>query len=412
MKLKLIIGLFAASMLCSCASEEPVAPAEQPQQEQSSIIRSKEDAIKLAISHMTSRTQSRAADYEVDNVEIVRGISSRAENDTLLYIINFAVERGFVIVSAAKTGEDIIAYADESNFTSEEENPSCDFYMEAAKEYVAEQLAAGPTPDSPNLEIIPDPFRPVTTVEKVAPRINLKWGQNYPEGSLCYNGYCGCVQTAMVMTMAYFKYPDYITFTSDDGLAGRNTYLDWDRILKHTQSAQSETSITHSKCTAEEYAHNTLARLCFELCKRNGALFYAGKTESSASFGRMNLQALMDTKTVSNFINFTLSSDIFDFLYNNKTIAIVTGSDSELQMTHEWIMCGGERYTTTSKGVGIDGSDSVIVKTYYYFNWGWNGSKNGYFTAGVFKPDNSVTPSKIKSRGYDFSSGTNLYWVY
>lgn len=409
MKLKLIIGLFAASMLCSCASEDPVAPAEQPQQEQSSIIRSKEDAIKLAISHMTSRTQSRAADYEVDNVEIVRGISSRAENDTLLYIINFAVERGFVIVSAAKTGEDIIAYADESNFTSEEENPSCDFYMEAAKEYVAEQLAAGPTPDSPNLEIIPDPFRPVTTVEKVAPRINLKWGQNYPEGKLFLNGRCGCVTTTMAMIMGYFKYPTIIDLSPSraENLEIYFLLLDWDKILTHTQSSSSIEQHNLISCPAESYIHNTLSDLCLELSTRTNSTVLKDKTINNLETARDVMANLLSNKTVSNFNSFTRNGSIFTFLKSHKTaVAMVSGYDKDNQLDHTWLLCGGERHTTTYKGVGIDGSDSVVIKTYYYYNWGENGNNNGYFTEGVFKPEPS------DPIGYDFSSNTKLVWVY
>lgn len=71
MKLKLFLILFASSLLYSCASEEPFTPTEQPQQENASVIRSKEDAITLAISHMEARTQSRAGEYVVSDIDIV-----------------------------------------------------------------------------------------------------------------------------------------------------------------------------------------------------------------------------------------------------------------------------------------------------------------------------------------------------
>lgn len=96
-------------------------------------------------------------------------------------------------------------------------------------------------------------------------------------------------------------------------------------------------------------------------------------------------------------------------------MALVSGwyNDTTVETPgHSWVMCGGERYTTVTKGVLIDGKDEIKVKTYYYFNWGWMGDCNGYFSAGVFDPEKSTTPSKAPSRSPSYSVDTNLFWVY
>ena len=413
---KLIYFFIGAALLAGCANgDEPTLLSRE--QASSHVIRSKVEAMDIALTHMQDRAGSRAG-YSVADVDIVYNSSSRSQVDTLMYAVNFADDKGFVLVSAARSGESILAYADEGciDVNSVDENSGFSLFMDAATTYVLDRIPIDSVVLNPNPNpggLIPDPSKPVTTYEKVAPRVTVKWGQFYPEGLYCTNGISGCVQTAMAQMMSYFKQPTSINL----GYVNRDKDvqdLDWLQLVKHVKSYDTQTEYENhiSLCNASIETHNALGRLCRELGRRNAANYdNPTVTLAKASYALRTFKSIMPTeyKYTDLKTNFSYSS-LFDLLQEHNGLAFMGGVDPSIG-GHAWVCCGGERITTVSKGVLIDGKDEVIVRTFFYYNWGRNGINNAYFPANVFDPTKSETPKAAKSRA-NYNQGVEFFYVY
>ena len=179
-----------AMLITACTSSEEFESTSSSMESTRNAIRTKAEAIDIAIELMNGRFGSRGA-YVVENVEIIGGESSRASEDTLIYAVNLADDRGFVLVSAAKAGDAILGYADNGSVVVDdiEPNSGFSFYMDAARNYVRSMQL-----DTIKVDPIPNPFIPVTIYEKVEPLAPQRWGQNYPEGMYCPNRLSGCGQ--------------------------------------------------------------------------------------------------------------------------------------------------------------------------------------------------------------------------
>lgn len=73
----------------------------------------------------------------------------------------------------------------------------------------------------------------------------------------------------------------------------------------------------------------------------------------------------------------------------------------ELKYTY---MCDWDVYDSNNNYVGVWSTivnphlnDGEILSTSWNFNWGWNGSYDGYYNAGVYNPSN-----------YDFSNSVQI----
>lgn len=417
--MKKFLFLFAAviTLLSACKSDEPLPAFNKD--EVASLTRSKTEAIELAISHMQNRSGSRNV-YSVHDIQIVKDYDSRSSSDTLIYAINFTDERGFALISAARSGEAILGYADEGKIDVKniEPNSGFQFYMDAATNYVKLNMSKDSTfliePIDTTFNRIPNPYIPVTTYESIKPRVTLKWGQNYPEGIYCPNKTSGCTQTAMALMMTAIKQPQTIEYTYPEKDKDSET-LDWALISKHDKSTYSGFAESHlSNCPASEETHKTIGRICRELGKRNNASYNAASTSASIYAARNTFIDLLPpgyaVSPVTQFIK-TSNAEIFNKLKTNGIVAYFRGDDTtnpDNERGHAWVMCGGERITTTEKSSVIGGGpDIVTVKIYFYFNWGHRGSYNGYFPAGVFDQQKSTTPSRS-----NFDTNVSFFWVY
>ena len=213
--------------------------------------------------------------------------------------------------------------------------------------------------------------------------------------------------------MSYFKQPTSINL----GYVNRDKDvqdLDWLQLVKHVKSYDTQTEYENhiSLCNASIETHNALGRLCRELGRRNAANYdNPTVTLAKASYALRTFKSIMPTeyKYTDLKTNFSYSS-LFDLLQEHNGLAFMGGVDPSIG-GHAWVCCGGERITTVSKGVLIDGKDEVIVRTFFYYNWGRNGINNAYFPANVFDPTKSETPKAAKSRA-NYNQGVEFFYVY
>ncbi len=397
-------------LFAGCSSEDIVSVVDRNEQTKTSLIKNESEAIATALSHMEGRGSSRVG-YSVENTTAIRGNSSRSQADTLMYAINLADNKGFVLVSAVNAGEQILGYADEGTIDTDNINPNSGFndYLNAAKDYVALNLSL--VKDSTALIKplpLPNPAVPVTTYEKVPPRVDVKWGQNYPEGIYCPNGLSGCVQTAMAQIMTYLRYPTSISLAYDS--RDKNVQeLNWDSISTHQISTFKQNLPHGAYCNSSEYVHNAIGRLCRELGRRNGAEYLQNVTIATLSAAHTTFKSLLPSGyKMTEIMETNNYTEFFRKLKDSGAVAMYGGLASGFgQIGHAWICSGGERITTVTKGVLIDGEDLIEVKTFFHFNWGDEGKNDGYFAAGVFDTSKAVTPSRA-----DYSYWNNYFIIY
>ncbi|MDE5920109.1 MAG: C10 family peptidase, partial [Paramuribaculum sp.] len=120
MKTNLLVALSTATLLFSCndSISEPPSPPEEPSRASiTTILPDTSSTVTLAKAMQIALTQlapqcSRAAEKEIQSVESLTDSLGIAQ----MYIVNFANNRGFVIVSASKDYLPVIAESDHGNF--------------------------------------------------------------------------------------------------------------------------------------------------------------------------------------------------------------------------------------------------------------------------------------------------------
>lgn len=426
-----------AMMVAACSSEEPMPVTDNSAQQQGSVKVTIEEAIKIA---------NQAA--EAFDAKSARGVSRRASSaamvdvlgakngrsggiDTLLYMVNYDNKQGYAIVSASRACETLLGIVDEGEFNALEaaENPSYSYYLANAQNYVASTLGA--TFGGGNISIKPSIFEETRYVHENYPvRVNVKWGQRYPEGYFCPNKVSGCAQTAMAQIMSYLKLPTSISLTYPERDVDVQV-LDWDAMILHEQSLnttnQSRIDLHNTNCAASEESHMAIARLCRELGCRNHTIYGEMGTGTFDAMALQTFRQLVPEREISNFTYLgTDYSKLFDAIKTG--IGYISGTDNNEEIGHVWVIDGGLRtgkiVTYSGPGtIGIDGKEhpyTVDYTTYYYhFNWGDNGKDNGYFEMGVFdtskgeaNPGVAVLGSGIGSRAaYDYSNAVGYFII-
>ena len=400
-----VLLLFAA-----CASEEvkveELAPATT-----FGNLRTVDEAVIIAKEMYGLRSNSRAT-VDVADVAVIGSSASRSSNDTLIYAINFADNKGFTLVSAAKEGIDVIGYSDEGIFNAKEasENPAFNYYLDIAKNYVGEMVNGGTYPGG---GLIPDPSYPtMKDIVSISNRINVKWGQNYPEGMSCPNGIAGCAQTAMAQLFTYIEKPTSINYTCGEFGISTET-LNWSTLSTHETSCGNiqEYNRHLNECKVPSSTHSTLSRLCRELGYRNNATYSQDATGAYPSDVIQTLRTLLPSNEIVGYLSFTKPYDaLFNKLNSRDCVAYIIGyatDKNDKTVGHGWICDGGYDVISTTKALSFSGE--WITKEehsyYYHFNWGWNGLHNGNFSAGVFEVE-------INGDKYDFGQDLSYFLVY
>ena len=373
------LAVFAAS----CSSDDAIKPPSLTQN--SSNIRTENEAKEYAqgIADACFEASRMAPIQSVGKVHTVLNASYRSKSDTLLYIVDYTDNNGFAIISAALTGEPVLAYTDKGSYDEKSDNPGLSLYIEQAKAYAAGKI---PITDSiGEIGLTPDPSRPISVIETIYPRISVEWGQRYPEGIFCPNGISGCVQTANAQIFSFLEKPSSLSLTYPEKDIDIIS-IDWSNLKKHSKSSSYKLNSTHYLiCEASKENHNNLARLCRELGHRAEAIYTNNSTSSHPSPGM--IQQLTNC-SVSELKNLTDYPELFSYLEKSNSVACIQGRNPETGAGHVWLCDGAQQIVTTQRVPDCYGSYETITKTttYFHFNWGLNGDGNGYFFAGVFDP--------------------------
>lgn len=426
--MKKIAYLLLILLFSSCSSDEPIDNPSNNKHSPSinTQLRSVDDAIALAQQASNSldnnsRGNHRVVDY--DNINILGSSASRSTSDTLIYVVNYKDDNGFVLVSANKATEPILAFVKEGNYNNSSYNSQSGFqyFIDRAKEYVVistdSEVSENNKRDDYIMVFKTDTLRgwPIFTE-----RLNVKFNQYWPENIYCPNKVAGCGPIAIVQALSYFQ-PDMSLSLTFEGKPFDNLDVNWSEIVKHTQSLNyinpgAQTINAHYEdCDGTELAHKQLAALVRHIGVIGNCMYKESTTSMYTSdFYNLSDQLLSQRKRI-----YAESYEFFDTLKDGG-IGLVYGSD--LSVGHFWVADGVAllrydifTYYNYQPSTGkYDSYDKQTIETkYIHYNWGWGGVNNGYFLEDVFDTNKGTTDPRFNIRSrYSFVYGLRAHIYY
>lgn len=388
--------------LSSCSKDDDlVQPMRKFPHARTSNERSFNDALTIAqkaISLVSSEGTRAKSERQIDLTQ-TRAVmsettrSANIEQDTLMYIFNFADDQGFAIVPKSKNAPELLAVTTKGYYDGKEtDNEGFNMYMNNARLIV-----------DPDTMVIINPGTPIDTssnpgvggggigdqvitewktetdydTTRRGPLLSTKWGQNNPFNDFCYvdgaqsgikNTPAGCTAIAVAQIMAYHEFPNSINLTYSFAPT-TNLTLNWDYWKENSYNDPIG-----------------LAIFIRELGERLNMDYQLDGSSSSIVYARNVLRDL----------SYNTSSIIDYNIYDNKIVpnniadnlpVYIRGYDVLDSVGHAWIIDGYMFTEETSKDYQRQMGqtnwtlvNTVYIKnTYYSFNWGHHGSKDGWF---------------------------------
>jgi hypothetical protein len=406
--------------------------------------------------------------------------------DTLAYICNFENDMGYTIISADnRVEEGILAYAAEGNVTNRTDNPGFALFLSYAEDYIVNQIDQFESRRDSMYNVIlakveaslTDEDRADTTGGKTRigaflsltttatlrgtsewttsqvkrPMLPVEWGQGAP-----YNNYVrfynsggttptGCVATAAVQIMAYYKYPSEI-----DGYQ-----FNWDRMIQYsgrnTGSYKTWTGVItewrDGHFTAPADVLDQVARVMERVGSKVGMEYSPQSSGANATEVPRMLRKFGYVSAFSKAkYGYPSSGTESSYFY----------CDQKVHFTHNWVrrildenrplLVSGFTTKTEHKFLGINWYNSYdrghawvidgyierhrylyfdvtlkfgsqVVNTYvatgdeymtlFHNNWGWDGNDNGYFASGVFntktRAEESSATRNVDPHNYQYN---------
>ncbi len=327
--------------------------------------------------------------------------------DTSLYLLNF--KDGFAVLSAKRSLKmPIVCFSDKGHLTIEDfanaqsiESSVGDSIFNAEKQFVPTLLlpliGSGDDDDEEYpIEWDPDPIDPGPTTGLISrisylPFLQTKWHQM---GVFCQNtpnNYPACcVVIALCQIIVKNKYSNCMTFdnvTCDfDTLATVHHYSD----PTYSGSTNGGNQASHFvKVLGDEYHCNV--QYGFGLSTSN--TYYASQTMSSLGY---------DSVTIHSSLAFT--NDFRDIIKSSlqKGYPVYTDGLCSSDLGHAWVIDGYLREVY---------EHNYIVEV-FHINWGWKGSRDGYYNVGIFNTSNRRGKSPVDAFIIDEGEHQNFTWNY
>ncbi len=321
--------------------------------------------------------------------------TTRSEEDTLFYVVNFADSTGFALVEADTTSPTpLIAVTEQGNYSpGEVTNTGFDDYIELLSQNSTREHILLPIDTTAIGRFISEMIEGPEII--VEPLLGVEWGQHGPYNELCYNTQtllptnAGCVTTAIAQILSYYEYPTTLSLTHPYRGDLSSITLDWDQIKYHQNNSMS---IYGCWCAD----HTQLAHLYREIAERAGTVF-TPDVENHIEAGYTNVNV---APSVFSALGYTTSAfqqyrwdAILTQLDQSKPIYLrgdVAEKETKPNLVgHSWIVDGyhyqsrilrtyQEIYPGSPKRKFVRDDDYSI--RYLHINWGNDGIGNGLFT--------------------------------
>lgn len=207
--------------------------------------------------------------------------------------------------------------------------------------------------------------------EVMYPLLKTKWDQT------TYNSYCsghktGCVVTAISQICSFLKSPNHVSWSYNG--VGNQCNIDWDEIINECMSNSGNTTSIKSK---DQVAN--LMRfwgVAFDAdYSSNGTSVNSDKAISKMRELGYNATKLTNYDA-SNVINDLKKGDRIIYMRGNARYYHVGFVFRKYVDGHGWVIDGY-----------IDSCKNNEESLYVHCNWGWGGTRNGYFLSDVLNAE-------------------------
>ncbi len=289
-----------------------------------------------------------------------------SEKGTTAYYV-FNINDGFIIISADNTVFPILGYSFTNNYSGDNFPPAFKFWMNQNKKQILfaieKKSIATKSVINAWLKYASETFSPGFDIESVEPLLQTTWSQGcyynsqFPEDttSPCGHLWTGCVATAMGQIMKYYNYPKNGTgsngYNSSYGWVEadfENTVYDWAGMKSHLNED-----------------NNPVAELLYHAAISINSQFFPNGTGAFDFDARDALVDYFDYRSDAQFY--------WRDAYQGDWTAMLR---AELDAGRPFLYGGADSQTSSGHTLVCDGYQDTA---FFHFNWGWNGTYNGYF---------------------------------
>ncbi|MDD5569611.1 MAG: C10 family peptidase [Bacteroidales bacterium] len=331
---------------------------------------SKDFAGKIAYNCYKHYESSKSSNFAISN-----SFEIKYDGITTMYVFNFS-PGGFVIVAADDASIPVLGQSGTGEIKENSNNPNLNWwlsqYSKEIKQIVNNNLSNKQTIAKWN-EIANGNFsRPAKDIQDVANLLSTTWNQDSPYNDSCPgitsgpggNAWAGCVAVATSQIMRYHAYPS-------TGI-GSHTYIT--RTNKWVCKADFGIATYNWGTMPNSGANAALAKAMFHVAvsvdmdfNSSGSGAYSS-TVPGALMTYFDYQPCAEIKSKSNYTDVQWKTMIKNELDATRPV-YYSGDGGTGAAGHAFVCCGWR----TSDGA-------------FYFNWGWDGSSDGWYTIGNLNP--------------------------
>lgn len=418
-------------MACEKMDEVVSPDVEQQQDPLADVIRIAMDGASMLEDGATRATANRRVNLDAISCKIHPATRAGEANDTLYYVVNYADNAGFAIVSAdehATDGERLIAVTESGSYTAGDRtsNEGFNLYMEVVEDVICDQTLGAPG-FIPDLDL--SWYETVDTYSNwvtKGPYVTVEWGQGdtswfdsenfvshpneynpaYPYNKYCYkeegDSICpaGCAIVAVAQIMSYHQKPTSYYKTYDENRVLKT--ISWNNFL-----SSGGVGFVWNSDVADEIAHffAEIGHLCDATYTPNGTSAYASDAINALeSFGYGPISLVnYDFTTIQNELNNARPT------YMRGTREVVKSNGDISYIGHAWVVDGYKTCVCTTSEYRVYPAtvdqlerrvligETESMRYYLHCNWGYDGDCNGYFKHNYF----CLNSAKEEAGGFD-----------
>ena len=278
---------------------------------------------------------------------------------------------GFVIVSGDDELPPVVGYSSDAPAESGALPPQLEAWLAAYSAYVEDVQQGASVPQAASVR---------SDGEAIGPLLTTAWGQGWPYNALCPSSWygelypAGCVATAAVQIMNYYRWPERGTGTVEhrgETLDLSTHVYDWGN-MKDSYSCYMDADGNYIPLDFTEQQGTAVATLMRDFGYAIGMQYAA---EGSGAYGCAIGETLFE-----HFGYAPTARYHYRKLYTTETWT---------QLIREELSAGrpiayGGRSNAVGHSFVCDGIDADGL---LHINWGWNGSYDGYFDMDILQPE-------------------------